>query len=192
MDNYQVTVPEGTAGRWAVRRFEVSERDATLSGMRDGYRAVRAGTYTGLFCGGEVIMSDTTAEIRDHLEPIWRAHGHCLINGLGLGVVLQAIASRPAVTKVTVVELDADVIQLVAPHYQAMFGDKLEIVHGDAFTYKPPQGIEYGVVWHDIWPTICTDNLPEMATLHRRYGRRSRWQGSWCKAECQRYRTLYR
>ena len=32
---------------------------------------------------------------------------------------------------------------------------------------------------HDIWDDICLDNLETMATLHRKYGRRCDWQGSW-------------
>jgi hypothetical protein len=37
------------------------------------------------------------------------------------------------------------------------------------------------VAWHDVWANICEDNLPLMARLHRRYGRRVNWQGSWSK-----------
>jgi hypothetical protein len=36
-------------------------------------------------------------------------------------------------------------------------------------------------VWHDIWLDLCTDNLEGMGKLHRKYGRRTDWQGSWEK-----------
>ena len=63
-----------------------------------------------------------------------------------------------------------------------------EFHQADALEYKPPRGEQYDVVWHDIWPNICTDNLPEMHKLHRKYGRRCNWQGSWCRAEHEYYR----
>jgi spermidine synthase len=127
-------------------------------------------------------MSDTPDERRDHLSAIREAKGHVLLNGLGLGCVLQSCLEKEGVTKVTVVEKEEDVIALVAPHYQERYGDRLEVVHADAFEYKPPKGVRYGMVWHDIWPNMCADNLPEMHRLHRKYGRRTEWQGSWGRA----------
>lgn len=145
------------------------------------------GTYTGLYCKGRgVIMSDTPDEIRDHYSAIMEATGHVLINGLGLGVVLQAVARKPEVTKVTVIEISSDVIQLVGFHYQQMFGDKVEIIQADAYEYQPPKGIRYGYVWHDIWDSLCIDNLSEMAKLHRKYGKKAQKQDSWGKAWCLR------
>lgn len=38
-----------------------------------------------------------------------------------------------------------------------------------------------------IWPEIVTTNLPEMTRLHRKYGRRVGWQGSWCREQLQYY-----
>jgi hypothetical protein len=68
-----------------------------------------------------------------------------------------------------------------------MYGDRVEIIQADAFSWKPPKNIRYGMVWHDIWPNICGDNYPEMKTLHRRYGRKADWQGSWCKGLTKRH-----
>lgn len=172
MDKYKVNVPEGSAGSWRIECFAVSLAAAQFSALREGARAVPPGTYTALKRDGYVIMSDTPAEISDHLEAIRKAHGHCLVNGLGLGMVLQAIARKAGVAKVTVIEKSVDVIALVAPHYAAMFGDKVEIINADAYEYQPPKGVRYGMVWHDIWDDLCTDNLPEMERLHRKYGRR--------------------
>jgi spermidine synthase len=138
-------------------------------------------------------MSDTPAEQDDHREFVQRARGRILINGLGLGMVLQACLERRkwqsdeyAVEHATVVEISPAVIALVAPHYQARYGDRLTIVQADALTWQPPKGERYAAVWHDIWPDICTDNLPQMHTLHRRYGRRADWQGSWARWICER------
>ena len=100
-------------------------------------------------------------------------------------MVLKNILLKPEVTDVTVVEISQELIDIVAPHYP---DERVTFVCASAFDYKPPKGKRYQMVWHDIWDYICADNLPEMTKLHRKYGRRTDWQGSWCKAECQRGR----
>jgi hypothetical protein len=180
-DNWKVDVPEGRSGAWIVERFTVDESGSAWSFITGKGRGVSPGTYTRLKRDGsfDVTMSDTPDEYRDHLEAIRMAKGHVLLNGLGLGCVLQCCAEKPEVTKITVIERSEDVIALVAPHYREKYGNKIEIIHADAMEYKPPKGVRYGAVWHDIWDNMCEDNLPQMHTLHRKYGRRTDWQGSW-------------
>lgn len=184
----KVTVPEGESNGWKVERFEISENQAMIAMLRDGIRAPRPGTYTRLTHGCDTVMSDTPAEMRDHRMPVRMAHGNILIHGLGLGMVLQACMAKYSVTKATVIEKSEDVISLVAPHYENMFGDRVEIIKGDAMTWKSPKGIRYGMVWHDIWTHICQDNYEQMKTLHRRYGRKCDWQGSWSRGILSRRR----
>jgi hypothetical protein len=199
-------IPERRRGQWAVRQFTVSEADEEVSRLRSVIsfgsrgRFVPQGTYTGLYRGATPVMTDTPDEIRDHRLPIYEARrrgGHVLLNGLGLGVVVQAILQdeEPApwnheaqVERVTVVEIDPDVIELVAPYLEERFHPRLEVVRGDALTWQPPKGRRYSVAWHDIWDNICGDNMTEMIRLHRRYARRADWQGSWCREECRRLR----
>jgi len=184
----QVTVPAGERGKWRVEKFTITEeasKFATLRSLWQGGRgAIRPGTYTKLVCEGRgVVMSDTPDEMRDHADAVRHARGHVLINGLGLGMVLGAILKKPEVERVTVVELDADVIALIGPHYAC---GRLEIVNASAFDYEPPRGIRYDAVWHDIWDDICTGNLSEMTKLKRKYGSRSDWQGCWSEPICRR------
>jgi hypothetical protein len=75
----------------------------------------------------------------------------------------------------------------VAPH---IGDDRLRVIHADALKWMPPKVMRWSVVWHDIWDDISVDNLNEMTKLHRRYGRRCDWQGSWCRAECERARGI--
>lgn len=114
-----------------------------------------------------------------------------LVNGLGLGIVAKACLEKTnkkghrlfyAVEKITVIEKSADVIHLVGPSYEK-YGDRIEIINADALEYKPPKGVRYNVVWHDIWDNICSDNWETMKVLHRKYGRICEWQGSWCREE---------
>ncbi len=190
-EDYKVSVPVGISGDYCVEHFSVSEKDASLERIRSimhGGRGVPAGNYTRLRRKNHLIMSDTPDEIDDHYMPIRMAHGKILINGLGLGIVLNAILKKPNVEHATVVEISPDVIILVGNYYQALYGNRLTLIQSDALSFCPPKGIRYNMVWHDIWNDICGDNLPEMTKLHRKYGRRTDWQDSWCKFECQQRR----
>jgi hypothetical protein len=187
---YQVDVPEGVSGNCRVKRFTVSADEAKFSQLRaavnprEAGREVEEGEYTGLWVNSQLMMSDTPAEIADHRDPIIHGKGHCLVNGLGLGVVANALLMKDEVNRVTVIEINPHVIELVELVWKARYGDRLEIVEADAMTYLPPEGVHCGYVWHDIWPTICVDNLPDMRYLHRKYERRCDRQGSWCWNEC--------
>jgi hypothetical protein len=191
---YQVDLPEGQSGDWKVEKFTVTKEGEQLEMLRAAFNPQRggrytpAGDYTWLKRGNTTVMSDTPDEISDHLSAIHRAKGHC--NGLGLGVVVQAMLNNPEVEHVTVVEIDPDVIKLVGSYYKERYGDRLTIVEADAFEYKHPVGIPLDVVWHDIWDTICSDNLPEMHKLYRSYGKKTRWQGSWCRELCEWQREI--
>jgi len=178
------TIPENKINKWSIVKFTVSKDDAFFFNIRARGRGIREGEYTKLVCEGRgIIMSDTPAEMSDHYSAVRNAKGHCLINGLGLGMVAIACLNKPEVTKVTIIEMEQDVIDLVSPFLQKQYGDKVEIIHKSAFEYIPPTGIRYGMVWHDIWDDICTDNWEEYKKLNRKYGRKTEWQGSWAKPE---------
>lgn len=187
-------IPEQEYNGWVVQRFEIDREDAARFNFQQlfsgcGDRAIDPGTYTRL---GKVNdgrlrtlwMSDTPAELRDHYEPAYLAHGHCLIAGLGLGLITEACLRHPDVENVTVLEIEEDLICMVGKYLFEKWGtEKLNIVHCDALQWKPPKGIRYGMAWFDIWPTICQDNWDEMKLLHRRYGSKADWKGSWGRHE---------
>lgn len=181
-----VQVPDGICGAWRVESFSISEEESKRSAMRfwrDEY--VTPGDYKRLMRGNAVVMSNTPMEIRTNSEIIQQAKGDVLINGLGLGMVLTAILAKPEVGSVRVIEKNAEVIELVGPTFTD--DTRVQIIHADCFDYKPASGERFSAVWHDIWDYICSDNLPEMKTLHRRYGRRADWQASWCRWKCEQY-----
>jgi len=195
----KVDVPEGVSGEWLVRRVTVSEEDEMSARLRCALkpqrpaRYVPAGTYTQLKRGLlTIVMSDTPDEIDDFREPLNKAKGRCLINGLGLGVVANAMLMKPEVEHLTVIELSEDVIKLVGPWLVDKHGDRVNIIHADAFMWKPPKGAFYDVVWHDIWDDISEDNLDEMKRLKLRYGRCCGWQGCWAQEHCRAQRDRVR
>jgi hypothetical protein len=106
-----------------------------------------------------------------------------------LGMVADLMLQKKEVTHVTVVELDPDVIQLTARWLRKkhITNDRLTIIQGNALTYKHIAGTKWNVVWHDIWPDISEENLTDMHKLHRSFGGRCDWQGSWARELCERY-----
>lgn len=181
-----IDVPDGVSGDWEVNSFEVSMNDNSqfISMLKYG-RYVPAGTYKRLMRNGHCIMSNTPDEIGDFMKFVRVASGSILVNGLGLGVLLKALLNKSDVTDVTVIEKSEDVIKLVAPTY--LKDSRVTIIHADAFEYNPPKGKRYDAVWHDIWDNICTDNLEGMKKLHRKYGRKARFQASWGRGLCEMY-----
>lgn len=198
-DRYRVHVPPCDTGRVKVERFTIGEHD--FGNFRESLhgRGTPPGEYTRLVVDDVLWMSDTAAEIADHLGVIerierWGAE-RVLIHGLGLGMVLRAALWAPDVRHVDVVEIDGDVIEAVGPHYWMLadaLGVDLTIWHDNAFTRRWPVRSWWDVVWHDVWPNICEDNLPEMAHLHRRFGSRCDWQDSWSRRESLRQRRADR
>lgn len=186
-----VNVPQGASGPWRVEAFSVSAQESEMTLARAKIQGainefVPAGNYTRLMRGDIVVMSNTPMEIRTNRAFIRRAKGKVLINGLGLGMVLGAILNKPEIESVTVVEYSEDVIKLVGPSFRD--DSRVRVVHACAFEYQPEQGAFFDAVWHDIWDEISEKNLPEMHKLHRKYGKRTNWQGSWARAECEMMR----
>ena len=104
--------------------------------------------------------------------------------GLGLGIVLESMYRTPGskVEHIIVLEAAPDVIQLVAPHLRARYGKRLEILQFDALQWRPPDGVHYTVVWHDIWPNpYDATNAPEMDRLQERFAGVCDWQGVWAR-----------
>lgn len=178
-------VPEGQSGKWRVTRFEVTANDVAMFALRAPSRAGSPGIYTKLVQDRAwgPMMSDTDAERADLVPFVNRATGRVLINGLGLGVGLAAVLRKPDVISVRVIEINPDIINLVAQHFSA--DDRIEILEADALTYRPQKGERFDAVWHDIWPDLCADNLPQMKELHRAYGKRTAWQASWGREICE-------
>jgi len=183
-DSMKVDVPDGCRGPWRVEKFTVPKNDWKAFTYALHGRPIDPGTYTRLMRDGhhDPMMSDTPAEIRDHYSAIFEIKhrgGRILINGLGLGVVLKAALSFSNVTHVDVVECERDIIDLVWPTYAT--DSRAYVHHTDAHTIEWPMGTRWTVAWHDIWPTLTTDNFQDMTKLHRKYGRRVDWQGSWSR-----------
>jgi len=178
----------GSLGDVRLETFEVTPEEAGFTRLRAAVtmrrdEVIDAGTYARLYVGKTLMMTDTRNEQRTNTEVVRRAQGDVFIAGLGLGMILVPILAKEAVKSVTVIEKYQHVVTLVAPQLQAIpGGEKLTVVHGDVFTWQPPKGQKWDVLYFDIWPDICVDNLPEMASLHQKYKSRKKpgaWMHSW-------------
>lgn len=178
LETMAVEVPEGVSGAVKVERFEVPAN--SIEGMRLDFsgRGCRPGVYTRLLRNGTLWMSDTSAERQDHLGAAWAMRergGRVLIGGLGLGMIARVALLATPVERVDILEMDPDVIALVGPHVEelaASVGKIVTIEQADVFAWKPPKGAHWTVAYFDVWADLCTDNLPAMATLGRRFSKR--------------------
>lgn len=167
----KVKLPEMERGPWKVEKFTVPKGAILFR-----HRHLVPGEYTRLVHRDRgLMMSDTPAEMLDHLPFVGEARGRVLIGGLGLGMCIAAVLAKSEVELVHVVEIDPDIIAMVGPHYS---DPRLKIIQGDFRDYCP-KGQKYDVVWSDIWGDVSEDDIPEMIALHKRWRRRSQWHGCW-------------
>lgn len=187
-------VPPGQLGSLYVDHFEVDDVASRWTAMQGGREFVPPGRYARLVKGHHTLMSDTPYERRTNARFVRHATGTVLIAGYGLGMVLTAILPKPDVQRVVVVELDPDVITLVAPHIQKWTKRhyrKLVVLLGDIHQSRPAveEFAPFDAMWFDIWAGCSTDELLTMTALTRKYRhlRRSRdsfmdcWDRDWLR-----------
>ncbi len=184
-------LPVCEKGEAKIKHYEIDEAAASFSRIRATVTrgresAVKAGIFAQLFIKGSLVMSDTEHERQSNWDLLREAYsGDILIAGLGLGMVLLPILAREHVKSVTVIELSQDAIDLVVPHIRTAAGenaDKLTVIQGDIFEWKPPRGARYHTIYFDIWGDISRNNLPDMRRLHQKFRRRKTkrgWMSSW-------------
>ena len=206
----KVCIPNQVVGDWWVQTFTVAEEDVSMMNLRASIdrrplRILPPGTYTLLGTAngdgkvkGGLVMSDTPSEAWEHMAPIHHLRKldrkaikpRILVNGLGLGLLLKSLLTFKTVELIRVIELQPEVIQMVAPRYRC---SRVEIVEGNALEYRPDKGERFDMVWHDIWSDhLNSDTISESHALHRRYGRLANWQESWSREYYESDRRMYR
>lgn len=124
---------------------------------------------------GDAWMSTSMLEIESHAWHLHCARGNVLIAGLGMGMYLHAVAAKPEVKRVVVLEIDADVIEIMklATNFETWpHKDKINILHADALSdehQKTVAGIFDGegtdYLYADIWPVFPAVEAPEQTAL---------------------------
>jgi len=130
-----------------------------------------------LFRGDDLWMSLSALEFESQEIGIRSAQGHVLIFGLGMGWAAVATAMREAVTRVTVVERDPDVLALhrtlgIFEQLPPAARAKLAIVEGDAFAYRPDAPVD--LLMPDIWlPLVSDGRVDEVMRMQANIGARA-------------------
>lgn len=130
--------------------------------------------------GGEgVWMSLTRMEIESHMPHLAAARGRVVVMGLGMGFALYNIARKPEIERVTIVERDPDMLELLnrTTDWQDWPGiEKVEFVIGDALLYEPQGEVDF--LYADIWPHLGDERaLADTQAMQARV--RARSVGFW-------------
>lgn len=109
-------------------------------------------TFPFLRKGDVPWMSITPNEILTMDYELSRMKGDILVGGLGMGYFLLMAAEREQVNKITVAELDQDVIELMG--FIKDFckrPDRIEIIHADALDLLKSSHDKYDSFFMDVW-----------------------------------------
>lgn len=109
--------------------------------------------YLAVTRKGEVWMSITPNEINTMEPYIHQAEGSVLVLGLGLGYYPFMISEKENVKKITIVELDKNIISVFKENILPFFKNKnkIEIIQDDAFNYLKNNKNHYDYVFTDLW-----------------------------------------
>ena len=168
-----VKLPEKTRGEWQLTNQEYAPYELFCYDdpvvMEDGREIPCIGYFTERFRypavlqKGRLWMAITPNEVETMKADIAAAKGNVLVLGLGLGYYAFMAARMEQVEKVTVVELDQDVIRLFEEEILPQFPDKekIRVIKADAFAYveKEAAGEHYDFVYADIWHDVL-DGTP--------------------------------
>jgi hypothetical protein len=151
-DLYEPVYPVGRFGDWEFKTAMIGG-DPGYWGTNYGMRvlSVLAGPSAN---GHSTWMSTAAVELQSQEIGIRAAHGAVVVLGLGMGWAAVNMALRDDVTRVTVVDINTDVINLIGQsgiieQLPAHAREKLTIVHGDALTWRPDHAVD--TLLADIW-----------------------------------------
>lgn len=178
LSTMKVNVPVGERKNISVKKIQVTQDEVirSMSGSSGPRAYTPPGEYTALYMNDSLWMSDTFSERMDHLwfirKCISNEYKSVIVTGLGLGMVIHGLVRlAPAMERITVVEKNVDVLNLLSQHYAEMcFNAGIEIEFIRADVWVASGGIQqHDAAWHDIWPTIDEDNLTEFAEIKDLY-----------------------
>ncbi|TXC74008.1 hypothetical protein FSZ31_04615 [Sphingorhabdus soli] len=136
------------AGAWSLRHVPFMAMPGYWSGLQAMYGLVLLQRRTRTW------MSLTPFEFESQQIGIDFARGHVAVFGLGMGWSAAMSALRPEVERVTVVELDDEVVEMhqrlrLFERLPGNVGEKVHIVHGDALEWKPDRPVD--LLMPDVW-----------------------------------------
>ena len=153
---------------WSVRHVIVTGDtylDSRVVPKGAGFKSSQPGIYEILFHEErKVVMSSNKMEIDDMKSFIEAAHGNVVIGGLGLGIIIKELSEKPSVNSITVIEIDADVIDLIQDRFKK--SNKVSIIQGDmrTFDFKNLKNTPDSV-YIDIWDNANKDSYVDRLSV---------------------------
>lgn len=149
----------------------------------DGWLPAVPGVTTGAVPRWVTWMSDTEAEMNDHMPCLMAAQflmaSRAVVNGLGLGMVVRGLLALETIWHIDVVEREGSVIELGGAQFAG--NSRVTIHHADAFAQarRWPKGTTWDIAWHDIWVSGDSKYKDQVTRLKNSYKPRVKWQGTW-------------
>jgi hypothetical protein len=151
-DLFQPVYPIARFGDWEFRNI-ITGGDRGFWGDLYGMRPMTI--LVGPSVEGQSSwMSTAAVELESQEIGIHAAHGSVVVLGLGMGWAAINMALRDEVDRVTVVDINTDVINLIQQsgildQLSAHAREKLTIIHDDALTWRPDHAVD--TLLADIW-----------------------------------------
>lgn len=126
-------------------------------------------------------MSTTPMELESHAMHVDFAHGHTVIVGAGMGVILYNVLKNPNVEMVTLIEKDVSVLELLdhlgLENWEGY--EKLVILHRDALTDNYTV-FPADFLYVDIWERMGMDQASkDVCTIQKKVN--ANHVGFWCQ-----------
>jgi hypothetical protein len=161
--------PDGKVGKARLKTANYTRGQYQCYGIKgfDFFQAVRPLPIKSLQVGDKTWMVDDPPHWWAMEEHATFYRGHVVVAGLGLGLIVHALAACPDVERVTVVEVEPDVITLVQPHLPP--NAKVEIVAGDFWDWEgQPDGVFYDLFVGDGC-ALASEAVRTMIELRQRF-----------------------
>lgn len=174
-------IPDGKSGDFGIKKQVITKEDIKLANLRAIFHpqdiTPKLGTVTILYRKSDmswethkVVMSDSEFDKYTNSNIIRIAFGHVLIGGLGLGMIILPMLKNENIKKITVVEKEQDIINLIYEHIKHFdTDDKLEVISDDIFKIEFPKTLKFDTMYFDIWNNVCGDNYEQMKILKKRF-----------------------
>jgi hypothetical protein len=137
------------------------------------------GDIDALYYAEQTWMSNARDEVDSQTPHVAAAFGHTVLMGAGMGIALFNLLSKPDVTRVTLIERDPLVIELLrqSTDFETWPGiGKLHIEFTDALAYPPNLPVDH--LYADIWATPGEpQSIPDMQRIQANV--RARQVGWW-------------
>jgi len=103
---------------------------------------------TQLSINGQCWMTDMPPYFWSMEHFAEQSHGHVLVAGLGLGLVVHCLAKNPTVESITVIEREPDVIKLIKPLLPKDMS--IKIINADFYEWMERDRLQRDVVIWDL------------------------------------------